>query len=156
MAPTQSKTKAAARKAAPKKTTAKRKAPAKKATAKKASTRKPAAKRDLRSAARETGRNALLAGLGVYGKAYDQVQAQIEALQQQVDNAQKQIEERRQQADALYQSLVKRGKAVEKDALKAFDDLELDSLADRVKLEAQMDKAKARFDALRAKFKKAA
>jgi hypothetical protein len=35
---------------------------------------------------------------------------------------------------------------VEKDALKALADLELDSLADRSKLEAQMKKAKSRFE----------
>ena len=41
-------------------------------------------------------------------------------------------------------------------ALKAFDDLELDALTDRSKLEDQMNKAKARFEELRSKFKKAA
>jgi hypothetical protein len=52
--------------------------------------------------------------------------------------------------------LVKRGTAVEKEALKALADLELDSLADRSKLEAQMKKAKSRFDDLKTKFGKAA
>ena len=41
-------------------------------------------------------------------------------------------------------------------ALKALADLELDSLADRSKLEAQMKKAKSRFDDLKTKFGKAA
>jgi len=45
---------------------------------------------------------------------------------------------------------------VEKDALKALADLELDSLADRSKLEAQMKKAKSRFEDLRVKFGKVA
>ena len=43
-----------------------------------------------------------------------------------------------------------------KEALKALADLELDSLADRSKLEAQMKKAKSRFDDLKTKFGKAA
>jgi hypothetical protein len=51
--------------------------------------------------------------------------------------------------------LVKRGTAVEKEALKALADLELDSLADRSKLDAQMKKAKSRLDDLKSKFGKA-
>jgi predicted nuclease with TOPRIM domain len=151
-----------ARKAAPKRKTAAKKAPAKKAAAKKTTSRaktsaqKPAAKRDLRAVAVETGRNALRAGLGVYGKAYDQMQEQFEALQKQVDEAQNRLDSRRKQAEELYESLVKRGAMVEQDALKAFEDLELDALTDRSKLEEQMTKAKARFEALRAKLKKAA
>jgi predicted nuclease with TOPRIM domain len=150
------------RKAAPKRKTAAKKTPAKKATAKKTTSRaktsaqKPAAKRDLRAVAVETGRNALRAGLGVYGKAYDQMQEQFEALQKQVDEAQNRLDGRRKQAEELYESLVKRGAIVEQDALKAFEDLELDALTDRSKLEEQMTKAKARFEALRAKLKKAA
>jgi predicted nuclease with TOPRIM domain len=151
-----------ARKAAPKRKTAAKKTPAKKAAAKKTTSRaktsaqKPAAKRDLRAVAVETGRNALRAGLGVYGKAYDQMQEQFEALQKQVDEAQNRLDSRRKQAEELYESLVKRGAMVEQDALKAFEDLELDALTDRSKLEEQMTKAKARFEALRAKLKKAA
>lgn len=147
------KRKPAAKKApAAKKTTAKRKPAAKKATAKKATAKKA----DLRAIAVEKGRSALLAGLGVYGKAYDQVLDQFENLQKQVDEAQSKLDERRKQAEDLYESLVARGELLEKDALKAFDELELDAIADRKKLEAQMNKAKARFDELRAKFKKAA
>jgi len=52
--------------------------------------------------------------------------------------------------------LIKRGSAVEKDALKALADLELDSLADRSELEVQMKKAQSRFDELKSKFGKAA
>ena len=148
-------------KAAKKKAAAKR-APAK---AKKASAkRKPAAKTKAstkgktraRPKAIDTGRNALLAGLGVYGKAYDQALEQFANLQEQVDEAQTRLTERRKQAEDLYKSLIKRGTAVEKEALKALADLELDSLADRSKLEAQMKKAKSRFDDLKTKFGKAA
>ena len=142
--------KAASKKAAVKKAPAKaKKAPAKKKPAAKAKTR-------ARPKAIDTGRNALLAGLGVYGKAYDQVLEQFATLQEQVDEAQTRLAERRKQAEDLYKSLVKRGTAVEKEALKALADLELDSLADRSKLEAQMKKAKSRFDDLKTKFGKAA
>ena len=148
--------KPAAKKAAVKKAPAK----AKKASAK----RKPAAKikastkgkTRARPKAIDTGRNALLAGLGVYGKAYDQALEQFANLQEQVDEAQTRLTERRKQAEDLYKSLIKRGTAVEKEALKALADLELDSVADRSKLEAQMKKAKSRFDDLKTKFGKAA
>ena len=146
--------KAAAKKAAVKKAPAKAsKAPAKK---------KPAAKAGIKTKTRarpkaiDTGRNALLAGLGVYGEAYDQVLEQFANLQEQVDEAQTRLTEGRKQAEDLYKSLIKRGTAVEKEALKALADLELDSLADRSKLEAQMKKAKSRFDDLKTKFGKAA
>ena len=154
------------------KTKATRKAAAKKVTAKKAPTqgkkalakRKPAAKSKAstkgktraRPKAIDTGRNALLAGLGVYGKAYDQALEQFANLQEQVDEAQTRLTERRKQAEDLYKSLIKRGTAVEKEALKALADLELDSLADRSKLEAQMKRAKSRFDDLKTRFGKAA
>ena len=104
----------------------------------------------------ETSRNALRAGLGVYGMAYDQVLEQLEMLQSQVDEAQGKLNDRRKQAEAVYENLVKRGTAVEKDALKAFEDLELDALTDRTMLDEQMSKAKARFDDLRAKVTKTA
>ena len=148
--------KAAAKKAAAKKAPAKaKKAPAKKkpAAKTKASTK---AKTRARPKAIDTGRNALLAGLGVYGKAYDQVLEQFANLQEQVDEAQIRLTERRKQAEDLYKSLIKRGTAVEKEALKALADMELDSLADRSKLEAQMKKAKSRFDGLKTKLGKAA
>ncbi len=147
--------KAAQKKAAAKKTPAKaKKAPAKKkpAAKTKASTK---GKTRARPTAIDTGRNALLAGLGVYGKAYDQALEQFANLQEQVDEAQTRLTERRKQAEDLYKSLIKRGTAVEKEALKALADLELDSLADRSKLEAQMKKAKSRFDDLKIKFGKA-
>ena len=92
--------KAAAKKAAVKKAPAKaKKAPAKKKpaakTKAKASTK---AKTRARPKAVDTGRNALLAGLGVYGKAYDQVLEQFSSLQEQVDEAQSRLTERRKQA----------------------------------------------------------
>ena len=150
--------KATAKKAPAKKAPAKRKTAAKKATAKKTTAkRKPAAKKpaDLKARAAATGRSALLAGLGVYGKAYEQMLEQFEALQKQVDEAQDALNERRSKAEALYVGLVKRGEIVEKDAIKAFDELELDALTDRKMLEEQMNKAKARFEALREKLAKA-
>ncbi len=148
--------KALAKKAAAKRAPAKaKKAPAKRkpAAKTKASTK---GKTRARPKAIDTGRNALLAGLGVYGKAYDQALEQFANLQEQVDEAQTRLTERRKQAEDLYKSLIKRGTAVEKEALKALADLELDSLADRSKLEAQMKKAKSRFDDLKTKFGKAA
>lgn len=146
--------KAAVKKTAVKKAPTKvKKAPAKKKSAPKtkATTK---AKTRARPKAVDTGRNALLAGLGVYGKAYDRVLEQFSSLQEQVDEAQSRLTERRKQAEDLYKALIKRGTAVEKDALQALADLELDSLADRSKLEAQMKRAKSRFDDLKSKFGK--
>ena len=144
--------KAATKKVAAKKTVAKK--PAVKTKAKAQPKAKASSKKRARPTAVDTGRKALLAGLGVYGKAYDQVLEQFAGMQEQVDDAQNRLSASRKQAEAIYQSLVKRGSAVEKDALRALADLELDSLADRKKLEAQMKKAKARFNQLKAKFGK--
>jgi predicted AlkP superfamily pyrophosphatase or phosphodiesterase len=115
--------------------------------------RKPAAKvakkstPDFAARAQEAGRNAFLASLGFYGMAFDQAQEQF-------SNIQEQLEERRQKADRLYQDLVKRGKQVEQDAKDAIGEIELpkfelDSLTDRKKLEAQLEKARARFSELK-------
>jgi len=133
-------------------------------------TRKPAAKRkpaprraapanaaaELAASAQDTGRNVYLAGLGFYGKAYDQAQEQF-------DNLQQRLEQRRKQADKLYRELVKRGEKLEKDAKGAIQEidlpkLDLDSLTDRKKLEQQLNKAKARFVELKksVRFKSAA
>ncbi|MBT7719104.1 MAG: hypothetical protein HN744_06880 [Halieaceae bacterium] len=140
-----------AKKAAPKrKAPAKRKAVAKKTPAKKTSAKKTAAKKatpDFAAKAKENGRNAFLASLGFYGKAYDQVQDQFTSLQDQ-------LEERRKKAEKAYKELVKRGQKVEKEAKKAVDDIELpkfelESLTDRKKLDKQLDKAKARFEELK-------
>ncbi|RLA55966.1 MAG: hypothetical protein DRQ98_03595 [Gammaproteobacteria bacterium] len=108
-----------------------------------AAKRKPVTKRatrkstpDFSTRAQEAGRNAFLASLGFYGKAFDQAQ------------------ERRKKADKMYKELVKRGKKVEKNAKGRIEDielpkLELNSLTDRKKLEKQLDKAKARFEELK-------
>ena len=148
--------KAAVEKTAVKKAPTKvKKAPAKKKLASKTKAKATTkAKTRARPKAVDTGRNALLAGLGVYGKAYDRVLKQFSSLQEQVDEAQSRLTERRKQAEDLYKALIKRGTAVEKDALQALADLELDSLADRSKLEAQMKRAKSRFDDLKSKFGK--
>ena len=144
-------------KTATKKATPKRKPAAKRKPAvakRKPVARKTAAKRTTKKStpaiaarAQEAGRNAFLASLGFYGKAYDQAQDQFNSIQDQ-------LEARRKKADKMYKELVKRGKKVEKDAKGAIDDidlpkLELDSLTDRKKLEKQLDKAKARFDELK-------
>jgi hypothetical protein len=141
--------KTAAKTAPKRKPAAKRKPAVKRKPAAKTSARRTASKAspDFAARAQEAGRNAFLASLGFYGKAYDQAQEQFNSLQDQ-------LEERRKKADKLYKDLVKRGKKVEKDARKAVDELELpklelDSLTDRKKLEARMDKAKARFEELK-------
>jgi hypothetical protein len=134
------------------KTTTTAKAVKRKPTAKRkpAVKRKPVAKRaapkkstpDFAANAQETGRNVFLAGLGFYGKAYDQAQEQF-------DDLQKQLEARRKNADKVYKELVKRGKQLEKDAKGAIGDIELDRLTDRKKLEQQLKKVRARFEKLK-------
>lgn len=162
------KRKTAARKApAKKKAPAKRKAAAGKSTVRstmrKVENKAAAYERDVRKAARkaekeidsaeksvskfakkaqETGRSAFLAGLGFYGKAFDQAQEQFESLQDRIDA-------RRSKASDLYADLVKRGEKVEADAQKAIDDIELPAIADRKALEAKLDKARERFAELK-------
>ena len=140
--------------AAKRKPAAVKRKPVARKTAAKRATRKSTP--DITARAQEAGRNAFLAGLGFYGKAYDQAQEQF-------NSAQSQLEDRRKKADKLYKELVKRGKKVEKDAKIAIKDidlpkLELDSLADRKKLDKQLKKAKARFAELKqnVRFKTAA
>ena len=145
--------KAAPKAAVKRKPAAKRKPVAKKAAAKKPARKtapKKAAKKstnDFTARAQETSRKAFLAGLGFYGKAFDQVQDQFSDLQDQ-------LEARRKKANKTYADLVKRGEKVEKATKSRIDDIEmpefkLESLTDRKKLEAQLDKAKARFDELK-------
>jgi len=130
-----------------------RKPVARKPAARKPAARKPATKRAgvkqttkvFAANAQETGREVLLAGLGFYGKAYDQAQERL-------DDLQKQLKSRRKNADKTYKELVKRGKQVEKDARNALEDIELpklDDLTDRKKLEQQLKKARTRFEELR-------
>ena len=137
---------------AKRKPAAKKKAPAKRkpAAKKKAAPAKKkavAAKDDFASRAQEAGREAFLASLGFYGKAFDQLQEQFESLQDRID-------ERRKQADKLYQELVKRGEKVESNAKDRIDSIEmpkfeLESLTDRKKLDEQLEKVKARFEELK-------
>lgn len=142
------------------KTAAKRKPAGRKPVARKpAAKRKPAARKtaskksnvDFAARAQEAGRNAFLASLGFYGMAFDQATEQLDGIQEQ-------LETRRKKADKTYKELVKRGKKVEKKAKGTIDDLDLDNLTDRKKLDAQLKKAKARFEDLRdsVSFKKAA
>ena len=136
---------AAKRKPAAKKAPAKRKPAAKKKAA--PAKNKAAANDDFASRAQEAGREAFLASLGFYGKAFDQMQEQFETLQDRV-------EERRKQANKLYQELVKRGEKVEAEAKDRIESIEmpkfeLESLTDREKLEEQLDKVKARFEELK-------
>ena len=124
------------------------------ATRKTAAKSKPAVKKvskkstvDFGARAQEAGRNAFLASLGFYGKAFDQAQEQF-------DNIQDRMEARRKKADKMYKELVKRGKKVEKNAKSALDDIELpkielDNLTDRKKLEKQLKVAKTRFSELK-------
>jgi hypothetical protein len=154
----------AAKKAAPKRKTTARKAPARKTTAK----RKPAARKTTRKAApkkapslqsrvTDAARNAFLANLGLYGMAYDQVQGQVKNVEKEITSRRKELEKeltaRRKQADKLYADMVKRGAKVEKDAKTAIEELEMPKLEmpalDRAKLEAQLEKAKARFEELK-------
>ncbi len=129
-----------------------------------AAKRKPTVKRiapkysapELAVNVQETGRTVFLAGLGFYGKAYDQAQEQLSGLQ-------KQLVVQRKKADELYKELVKRGEKLEKDAKSALKDielpkLELDNLTDRKRLEQQLKKAQTRFNELKksVRFKSAA
>jgi len=155
----QAKTRAASKRAAPKKTAAKRgpttrrkPAPKRKTTARttRATSRRGASGRstgNIAARAQSAGRNAFLAGLGFYGKAYDGAQERFEGLQDR-------LQQRRKRADKLYRELVKRGEKVERDARNTFSDmelprLELDTLTDRKQLEASLERARARFAELR-------
>lgn len=146
--------KVAKRKVAAKKPAA-RKAAAKKPTARKAAPKKAAKKaskktNEFTARAQEAGRKAFLANLGFYGKAFDQVQEQFNTMQDR-------LEERRNKASKMYTDLVKRGEKVEKATKSRIDDIDmpefkLESLTDRKKLDAQLDKAKARFSELKENF----
>ena len=140
-----------AKKAAPKRKTTARKTTASKTTAKrkpaarKAAPRKSAARKapGLQGRVTEAGRSAFLASLGFYGMAFDQMQEQYKSVESE-------LTARRKKADKLYSDMVKRGEKVEKQARSAIDDIELPKLdvraLDRAKLEAQLEKARARFE----------
>lgn len=144
---------AEAKKAAPKrkttaktaaKTTAKRKPVVRKVSTARKTTAKKAT--SLQNRVSEASRNAFLASLGFYGMAFDQVQEQVKSVESE-------LTARRKKADKLYADMVKRGQKVEKKAKSAIDDIELPKLdvaaLDRAKLEAQLDKARARFEELK-------
>lgn len=143
---------------AKRKTAAKRKTTARKTTARKTTARKTAARKSTtqrRTAPKKTGttafqgrvseasRKAFLASLGFYGMAFDEVQSRVKTVESE-------LSARRKKADKMYSNLVKRGEKVEKLAKARIDGLdlpkiELEELADRAKLEAQLEKARARF-----------
>ncbi len=133
--------KAPARKAAAKKTTAK------KTTAKKTAPKKPV-QVSFAEKAQENARNVFLAGLGVYGKAFEEAQNQIEA-------AEKRMNDRRKKAEDLFNELVKRGEKVETEAKKRIKDIELPELKltdreeFRMEIRARLDKARESFETLR-------
>ena len=173
---TTSSTAASTQAAAPKRATAKRKAaPKKAATASKAPTKRRAASKStvakaekkvrtykrratkvtketeksaarLGDRARTVSRNAFLASLGFYGKAFDEMQDRLDKLQARLDA-------RGKAAEVAYADLVKRGTKIEKDAKDMIGDIELpkqlDTLKDRKKLEARLEQARSRFAELR-------
>jgi hypothetical protein len=132
--------KAPARKTAAKKTTAR-------STAKKTAPRK-AAQPGIAAKAQENARNVFLAGLGFYGKAFEEAQSQFE-------EAQSRMKQRRKDAEDLFNELVKRGEKVESQAKKRIKDFELPELklSDREELRkeirARLDKARDSFETLR-------
>lgn len=148
-----------AKKAAPKRKTAAKKTTAKRKPAAKKTTRKAAPKKapTLQSRVTDAGRSAFLASLGFYGMAYDQMQEQVKTVEKEITTRRQKVEKeltaRRKQADKLYADMVKRGEKVEKQARTVIDDLEVPKLEvptlDRAKLEAQLEKAKARFEELK-------
>jgi hypothetical protein len=91
-------------------------------------------------------RNAFLASLGFYGKAFDEMQDRLDKLQARLDA-------RGKAAEMAYADLVKRGTKIEKDAKDMIGDIELpkqlDTLKDRKKLEARLEQARSRFAELR-------
>ena len=139
-----------------KKATARRKTAAPKATARKTSAGKATPRRSapkkasakVQSRVSEASRNAFLASLGFYGMAFDQVQDRVKSVESE-------LTARRKKADKLYSDMVKRGQKVEKQAKARLEDMELpkfelDELANRAKLDAQLAKARARFAELKA------
>lgn len=138
-----------------KKATAKRKTTARKTAARKTTARKTTARRSapkkaavtVQERVSEAGRKAFLANLGFYGMVFDQVQDRVK-------NVESELNSRRKQADKLVAQMVKRGEKVEKQAKARIEDIELpkfelEELTDRARLEAQLEKAKARFAELK-------
>ena len=95
----------------------------------------------------ELPRKAVLAGLGVYGKAFDEVQTRLKSLNEE-------LEAQRGKASELYKELVARGEKVETEAKEKLADIDtskfaIAKLADREAIEARIEKAKGRFERLR-------
>ena len=138
--------------AAPKAKAKAKKAPARKPAAKKTTARKAAPKKPAQptfaAKAQENARNVFLAGLGFYGKAFEEAQTQIE-------DAQSRMKQRREKAEDLFNDLVKRGEKVETKAKKRIKDFEMPELklADREELrkeiQTRLDKARDSFETLR-------
>ncbi len=119
-------------------------AKAKPATAKTRAKAKPEASKE---SAFELPRKAVLAGLGVYGKAFDEVQTRLKSLNEE-------LEAQRGKASELYKELVARGEKVESEAKEKFADIDtskfaIAKFADREAIEARIEKAKGRFERLR-------
>ncbi len=147
--------------AAPNTTAKAKKTTVRKTTAKKASPKKATAKKaklNFAEQAQENARNVFLAGLGAYGKAFEEAQSQIE-------DAQSQVKENRVKAKDLFNELVKRGEKVETEAKKRLKEIDLPELkmpelkmpelklADRDELREELrirlDKARDSFESLR-------
>ncbi len=130
------------------KSTAAKKTAAKKTTAN--STRKTAPKAApvFAAKAQENARNVFLAGLGFYGKAFEQAQSQLES-------AQTRLNQRREKVEGLFSDLVKHGEKVETDAKKAIKDIDLPELKMakpediRKEVQARLEKARESFETLR-------
>lgn len=95
----------------------------------------------------ELPRKAVLAGLGVYGKAFDEVQTRLKSLNVE-------LEAQRGKASELYKELVARGEKVETEAKEKLAEIDtskfaIAKLADREAIEARIEKAKGRFERLR-------
>ncbi|MGB0188711.1 MAG: hypothetical protein ACPF9H_08830 [Aequoribacter sp.] len=112
-----------------------------------AKTRAKAKPETAKESAFELPRKAVLAGLGVYGKAFDEVQTRLKSLNEE-------LEAQRGKASELYKELVARGEKVETEAKEKLADIDtskfaIATLADREAIEARIEKAKGRFERLR-------
>jgi septation ring formation regulator EzrA len=143
--------KPAAKRAAAKKPAAKKAATTTKTRRTAAKAKPAAAKTEAKVETKETAfdvsRKAVLAGLGAYGKAFDQVQSRIKSLNDE-------LETRRSKASELYNELVARGEKIESEAKEKLADIDtkkfgIDKIADRAAIEARIEKAKGRFERLR-------
>ncbi len=123
-----------------------RKTPTRNTPSKNSATKKAAEKPEPSFAvkAQENAHNVFLAGLGAYGKVFEEAQSQFK-------DARSQMKETRSKAENLFKELVKRGEKVQTKARKRIKDLDLPELklADHDELRARIDKARKSFDTLR-------